>query len=76
MARHINNFFFFGNAYKILLRNLKGRDHLEDPGTDKKINIRMDLKEIVWVGVDWMHLAQHRDQWQALVKKVMNLQVP
>jgi len=26
----------------------------------------MDLREIGWEGVDWMHLAQDRDQWQAL----------
>jgi hypothetical protein len=29
-----------------------------------------------WEGVDWIHLAQDRDQWQALVNTVMNLQVP
>jgi hypothetical protein len=30
-------------------------------------NIRMDLKEIMWEGVDWIHLAQDRDHWLALV---------
>jgi hypothetical protein len=39
-------------------------------------NIEMDLCEIGWVGVDWMHLAQDRGQWQALVYTVMNLRVP
>jgi hypothetical protein len=39
-------------------------------------NIRIDLREIVWEGVDWMHLAQDRDQWWALVNMVMNLWVP
>jgi hypothetical protein len=39
-------------------------------------NIRMDLSEIGWEGVDWMHLAQGRDQWWAVVKMVMNLRVP
>jgi len=34
----------------------------------------MDLRE-AWEGVDWMHLAQDRDQWSALVNIVMNLQV-
>jgi len=38
-------------------------------------NIRMDLKEVGWEGVD-MHLAQHREQWRALVKLVMNLRAP
>jgi hypothetical protein len=36
-------------------------------------NIKMDLREIGWEVVDWMHLAQDRDQWQALVNTVMNL---
>jgi hypothetical protein len=31
-------------------------------------NIKMDLREIRW-GVDWNYLAQHRDQWRALVNK-------
>jgi hypothetical protein len=35
----------------------------------------MDLREIVWDGVDWIELAQDRDQWRALVIKVMNLRV-
>jgi hypothetical protein len=36
-------------------------------------NIRMDLKEIGWQDVDWIHLARVRDQWRDLVNKVMNL---
>jgi hypothetical protein len=36
----------------------------------------MDLREIRWSGVDWIDLAQDRDQWRALVKKVMTLRVP
>jgi hypothetical protein len=38
-------------------------------------NIKMHLREIAW-GDDWTHLAQDRDQWRALVNKVMNLRVP
>jgi hypothetical protein len=34
----------------------------------------MDLRETVWEGVDWMHLAQDKDPLQALVNTVMNLQ--
>jgi hypothetical protein len=29
-----------------------------------------------WDGVDWIKLAQYRDQWRATVNTVMNLQVP
>jgi hypothetical protein len=35
-------------------------------------NIRMDLKEIGWGGIDWIDLAQDRAQWRALVNTVMN----
>jgi hypothetical protein len=38
-------------------------------------NIKMDLGEIGWDGVDWVDLAQDRDQWRALVNTVMNLRV-
>jgi hypothetical protein len=36
----------------------------------------MDLREIGWEGVDWMHLAQDRDQKRVVVNTVMNLRVP
>jgi hypothetical protein len=35
----------------------------------------MDLREMVWGGVDWIDLAQDRDQWRALVSTVMNFRV-
>jgi hypothetical protein len=36
----------------------------------------MDFTEIGLESVDWIHLAQDKDWWQALVNTVMNLQVP
>jgi hypothetical protein len=38
-------------------------------------NIRMDLKEIVWEDVGWIHLAQDRGQWRAFVDRVIKLRV-
>jgi hypothetical protein len=38
-------------------------------------SIKMDLREIGWDGMDWIDLAQDRDQWRALVNTVMNLRV-
>jgi hypothetical protein len=39
-------------------------------------NIKLALKEIGWVGIDWIDLAQDKDKWMALVNTVMNLRVP
>jgi hypothetical protein len=39
-------------------------------------NIKMDLREIRWDGVDWIDMAQDRDQWRALVNTILNLRVP
>jgi hypothetical protein len=39
-------------------------------------NIKMDLREIGWGGMDWIGLSQNRDQWRTLVNTIMNLQVP
>jgi len=39
-------------------------------------NIRMDLREIGWKDVDLIRLTQDKDQWQAVVKTVMNLRIP
>jgi hypothetical protein len=36
----------------------------------------MDLREIEWESLNWMHLAQDRDRWQAFVSMVMNLRIP
>jgi hypothetical protein len=39
-------------------------------------NIKIDLREIGWDGVDWIDQAQDRDQWRALLNTMMNLRVP
>jgi hypothetical protein len=38
--------------------------------------IKMYLREVGWEAVDWILMAQNRDQWWALINMVMNLRVP
>jgi hypothetical protein len=64
------------NAFKILVGKPEGKGTLGRPRCRWKDSIKMDLREMEWGGMDWIHLAQDRDQWQALVNIVMNLQVP
>jgi hypothetical protein len=63
------------NACRILVGNLEGKRPLGRPRRRLVNNIKIDLREIGWDGVDWMDLAQDRDQRRALVNTVMNLQV-
>jgi len=55
--------------------HLMERNHLEDLGVDGA-NIKINLQEVRWGGMDWTDLAQDRYRWRALVKAVMNLRVP
>jgi hypothetical protein len=64
------------NAYRILVGKPEGKRPLERPRRRWVDNIKMDLGEIGWGGMDWIDLAQDRDKWRALVSMVMNLQVP
>jgi hypothetical protein len=64
------------NAYRILVGKPEGKRPLGKPRHRSVDNIKMDLREIGWDGMDWIHLAQDRDRWRALVKTVMNLRVP
>ena len=41
-----------------------------------KDNIKIDLQEVGWVGMDWIDLAQDRNTWQALENAEINLRVP
>jgi hypothetical protein len=64
------------NACRILVRKPEGKRRLGRPRRRWEDNIKMDLREIVWGGMDWIDLAQDRDQWRGLVNTVMNLRVP
>jgi hypothetical protein len=48
-------------------KNLKGREHWEQLMCRQEDDVKWDHKEIRWYAVDWIHLAQDRDQFQTLV---------
>jgi hypothetical protein len=64
------------NAYRILVGKPDGKRPLGRPRRRWVNSIKMDLREIGWDGMDWIDLAQDRDQWKALVNTVMNFRVP
>jgi hypothetical protein len=64
------------NAYSILLGKPEGRRPLGKPRRRWVDNIKIDLRDIGWDGVDWVDLAQDRGQWRAFVNTAMNLWVP
>jgi hypothetical protein len=64
------------NAYRILVGKPVGKRPLERPRRRWMGNIKMYLREIGWDGVDWMDIAQDRDQWSGLVNTILNLRVP
>jgi hypothetical protein len=63
-------------AYNVLVGRPEGRRPLGRPRSRWKDNIKIDLKEIGFGDVDWIHCAQDRDRWRTLVNTVMNLRVP
>jgi hypothetical protein len=75
-AGHVARMGEVRGAYNILVGRPKGRRPLGRPRRRWEDNIKMDLREIGFGGVDWIHLAQDRDSWRALVNTVMNLWVP
>jgi len=58
------------------LENLNGRDNLEGLGVMWEGNIKVDLKEIVEVGIGWINLAEYRYPLEAFMNMVMNFSIP
>jgi hypothetical protein len=75
-AGHVARIREVRGAYNILVGRPEGRRPLGRLRRRWEDNIKMDLREIVFGDMDWIHLAQDRDRWRALVSTVMNLRVP
>jgi hypothetical protein len=64
------------DAYRILVRKPEGKRPLGRRIRRWEDNIKINLRESGWGGMEWIHLAQDRDQQRGLVNTVMNLRVP
>jgi hypothetical protein len=63
------------NAYRTLMRKPQGKRPLRRPRRRWVVNIKIDLRETGWDGMDWIDLAQDRDQWRTTANTVMNFRV-
>jgi hypothetical protein len=73
-AEHVSCIREGRNLYRVLVGKPKRKIPLERPRRRWENGIKMDCREMVG-GVGWIHLAQDRDHWRALVDGVMNLRV-
>jgi hypothetical protein len=64
------------NACRILMGKPNGKRPLGRRRRRSVDNIKIDLTEIEWDGMNWIDLAQDRDQWRTLVNTIKNIQVP
>jgi hypothetical protein len=61
---------------RVLVGKPEGKRPLGRPRRRWEDNIKMDLQEVGYGGMDWIELAQDRERWQALVNTAMKLRVP
>jgi hypothetical protein len=64
------------NAYRNLVGKPEGKRPLGRPTHRWMGSVQINLEETGWGGMDWINVAEDRDQWMALVNIVMNLLVP
>jgi hypothetical protein len=63
------------NVYRVLVGKPDGKDHLEDQAVNGRMGSKWTLERLVGGGVEWIHLAQDRDRWRAVVNAAMNIRV-
>jgi hypothetical protein len=64
------------NAYRILVGRPEGKNSLRRPRRRWVGNIKLDLRDVRWSGMDWIYLAQDCYQWRDLVNTVIKFRVP
>jgi hypothetical protein len=74
-AEHVARMGEESNSYRLLVGKPDGNRPLGRPKHRWVDNMKMDLREVGWGDVDWVHLAQDRDKRRALVNAAMNIRV-
>jgi len=64
------------DVYIVLVRKPEGERPLGRPRGTLMDNIKMDIQEVEYGGIDWIELAKDKDRWRALVNAAMNLRAP
>jgi hypothetical protein len=62
--------------YRVLVGRPEGKRQLRRHRLRWEDNIKIDLQEVGWRGMNWIGVAEDRDRWWALVKAVVNLRAP
>jgi hypothetical protein len=75
MGGHVARMGSKRNAYRILMGKPEGKRPLGRPRRKWVDNIKMNVRKVGRIDMDYIDLAQDRDQWRALVNTVLNLQV-
>ena len=63
-------------VYRVLVGKPEGKRSLGRPRRRWEDNMKMNLQEVGFGGMDWIELAQDRDRWRAVMNAVVNLWVP
>jgi hypothetical protein len=72
-ARHVARIGERRGVYSVLVGNPEGKRPLGRPRHRWEDEIKIDLQEVEWRGMDWIDLTQDKDNWQTLVKAAVIL---
>ena len=64
------------NAYRVFVGIPEGKIPFGCHRHGWEVNIKMNLKELGWEGIDWIYLTQDSAKWQAVISTIINLYVP